>query len=101
MENELILILKLADGTEIIATTNQQEESGAYICRDILTIMVTVDESGRGQMGLMEFMPYADKKAGFAIPHSMASITLPSEQLLNHYKERFSKIILPDSKIKL
>jgi hypothetical protein len=98
METQVV-ILKLIDGTEILATV--AENPGSYICRDILQLVTDVDERGQGRMGLLEFMPYADKEAGFAVPSSVTGIAFPSEELLNHYNERFKKIIVPPTKIAL
>lgn len=98
MEKQVV-ILKLIDGTEILAEVS--ESSGSYFCRDILQLMTDVDERGQGRMGLIDFMPYADKEAGFAVPSSVTSIAFPSQELLNHYNERFKKIIMPSSKISL
>jgi len=94
-----VVILKLIDGTEILATVT--ENAGSYFCRDILQLVTDVDERGQGRMGLMEFMPYADKEAGFAVPSGVTSIAFPNEDLLNHYNERFKKIITPSSKLTL
>lgn len=93
------LILKLSDGTELLASV--KETPGAYFCTDILQIIVSVDESGQGRMGMTDFMPYADPEGGLAVPTNMAIIAMPSAELLEHYNKRFSKIITPDSKILL
>lgn len=98
MEKQVV-ILKLFDGTEILAEVT--ENSGSYFCRDILQLVTDVDERGQGRMGLLEFMPYADKEAGFAVPSSVASIAFPAKELLDHYNERFKKIITPSSKLTL
>lgn len=93
------LILKLTDGTEILATVT--ENPGTYFCSDILQIITDIDERGQGRMGFVDFMPYADPKAGFAVPTNMACVTMPSEELQDHYNKRFSKIITPGSKLQL
>ncbi len=94
-----VVILRMPDGVEILATV--VENAGSYFCRDIIQIITDVDERGQGRMGFMEFMPYADKEAGFAVPSSIASIAFPSKELLDHYNERFGKIITPSTKLKL
>jgi len=96
MEKQVV-ILKLIDGTELLAEVT--ESSGSYFCRDILQLVTDVDERGQGRMGLLEFMPYADKEAGFAVPSSVTSIAFPSKELLEHYNERFKKIIMPPTKL--
>ncbi len=98
MEKQVV-ILKLIDGTEILAEVS--ENSGSYFCRDILQLVTDVDERGQGRMGLLEFMPYTDKEAGFAVPSSVTAIAFPSKELLDHYNERFKKIIMPSSKLSL
>lgn len=92
-----VVILKLIDGIELL--TEATESSGSYFCRDILQLVTNVDENGQGRMGLIEFMPYADKKAGFAVPSSIASIAFPSKELLDHYNDHFKKIITPSFKL--
>ena len=90
------LILKLNDGTELIASV--EEKDGIYMCSDILQIMKVPDEATQQvRMALMEFMPYSD--GNVAIPTNMAILATPSEDFENHYKERFGKIIAPSSKI--
>jgi hypothetical protein len=98
MEKQVV-ILKLIDGTEIL--TEAVENSGSYFCRDILQLVTDVDERGQGRMGLADFMPYADKEAGFAVPSSVTAIAFPSKELLDHYNERFKKIIMPPTKLSL
>ena len=98
MEKQVV-ILKLVDGTELLAEVT--ENSGSYFCRDILQLVTDVDERGQGRMGLIDFMPYSDKEAGFAVPSSVTSIAFPSKELLDHYNERFKKIIMPSSKLTL
>jgi hypothetical protein len=94
-----VVILKLIDGTEILATV--AENSGSYFCRDILQLVTDVDERGQGRMGLLDFMPYADKEAGFAVPSSVTGIAFPNKELIDHYNERFAKIIVPPTKLTL
>jgi pyrrolidone-carboxylate peptidase len=94
-----VVILKMIDGTEILTTVS--ESAGTYFCRDILQLVTDVDERGQGRMGLLDFMPYADKEAGFAVPSAVTSLAFPSEELLNHYNERFKKIIVPPTKLTL
>lgn len=100
MTSPTILILKLSDSTELLASVT--EKPGAYFCTDILQIISHHDpESGQGRMGLVDFMPYADPAGGLAVPTNMAIIALPSEELIDHYNRRFSKIITPKSKLTL
>jgi hypothetical protein len=98
MEKQVV-ILKLIDGTELLAEVS--ESSGSYFCRDILQLVTDVDERGQGRMGLLEFMPFADKDAGFAVPSATTAVAFPSKELLEHYNERFKKIIMPPSKLTL
>ena len=100
MPNPEILILKLADSTELLASVT--EKPGAFFCTDILQIISSVDqETGQGRMGLIDFMPYADPSGGIAVPTGMAIIAIPSQELIEHYSVRFSKIISPNSKLTL
>lgn len=98
MEKQVV-ILKLIDGTEIL--TEASNSGGSYFCRDILQLVTDVDENGQGRMGLLEFMPYADKEAGFAVPSAVTGVAFPGQALLDHYNERFKKIIMPPSKLTL
>lgn len=98
MEKQVV-ILKMIDGTEILATVT--ENAGSYFCRDILQLVTDVDERGQGRMGLLDFMPYSDKEAGFAVPSAVTSIAFPNKELLDHYNERFAKIIVPPTKLSL
>lgn len=97
MEKET-LILILNNGDQLIASVHEQ--NGAYVCEDVLSIIVQPDqESGRMQMGLIGYLPYADMSAGIAIPTHMVIIAVPGNDLKTHYNQKFSKIITPTSKI--
>lgn len=90
------VILKLNDGTELLATA--AEKDGIYMCSDVLQIITAPDpESGQMKMGFADFMPYSTGQ--FAIPTNMAILSTPSEDLDNFYRERFGKIITTSSKI--
>lgn len=90
------LILKLNDGTELIASV--EEKDGIYMCCDVLQIVKVPDrETQEMRMALMDFMPYSDNN--IAIPTNMAILATPNEDFENHYKERFNHIITPSSKI--
>jgi hypothetical protein len=93
----MILLLKLNDGTELIADVSENTES-AYVCSDILEI-ITDRSDDKQSIGLVPFMPYADPTAGIAIPLGMAILTVPGERLKEHYNKIFSKIIVPESRI--
>lgn len=94
--------MKLTCGTEIIADVGEApDKPGTYFCSHILQIMTDVDQSGRGRMALVDFMPYSDPEGGFVVPSNMVCLAMPSEELMEHYNKRFSKIILPESKIQL
>lgn len=89
-----ILILGLASGDNIIATVT--ETGGAYLCYEILAIVTDRDsKTGEVRMGFTPFMPYADPLGGFIVPTMMATIAIPSEGLLQHYKTIHGKIITP------
>ncbi len=96
----MILLLKLNDGTEIIATTEELENRNVYRCVDVVQI-VTRAENNQMTIGLVPFMPYADSDAGVLIPTNMAMLAIPSKELLERYNKIFSKIIVPESKIVL
>lgn len=90
------VILKLNDGTELLATA--AEKDGIYMCNDVIQIMAVPDqETGQMKMGFADFMPYSTGQ--FAIPTNMAILSTPSEELDNFYRERFGKIITKSSKI--
>lgn len=89
-----ILILKLNSGEELL--TEAVEKNGVYLCTNPLLILGDVDEqSGQFRMGMTPFMPYADADAGMGIPTNMAIVAIPTEDLANHYREKFGKIITP------
>lgn len=89
-----ILILGLTSGEQILASV--VETAGAYLCSDVLAIISRVNEAtGEMSMGLSPFMPYADPEGGFIVPTIMATVAIPSEQLLRHYQQTFGKIITP------
>lgn len=92
-----ILILALVSGEHLMGEVT--ESNGAYICADIVQIVTQDVGDGKAQMGFFPYMPYADHDRGIDIPTNLASIAFPSESLENHYKERFGKIITPQSKI--
>ena len=90
------VILKLNDGTELLATA--EEKTGVYMCTDVIQIITQPDSStGQMKMGFADFMPYSTGQ--FAIPTNMAILTTPSEELNNFYAQRFGKIITSPSKI--
>jgi hypothetical protein len=89
-----ILILGLTSGEHILATVT--ETGGAYLCFEVLSIISNTDEkTGEMRMGLMPFMPYADPAGGFIVPTMMATVAIPSETLVRHYKTIHGKIITP------
>lgn len=90
------LILKLNDGTELIASV--EEKDGIYLCSDARQIMKVPDqESQQMHMALTEFMPYSD--GNIAIPTNMAILATPKDDFENYYKELCGLIITPSSKI--
>ena len=89
-----ILILALSSGEHLLAEVN--ESNGAYVCMNAMQILSQPDEeNGQMRMGLVQYLPFADPDGGIAIPTNMASIALPSNELKNHYSERFNLIITP------
>lgn len=96
MTTSNILILKLNSGEEII--TEAHEANGVYVCENPLLIITAPDEEeGQMRMGLVPFLPFADTSKGVAIPTNMAILALPTDDLANHYKQKFGKIITPPS----
>lgn len=96
MSNTDTVILKLNDGTELLASA--VEKDGVYMCNDVIQIMAVPDQStGQLKMGFADFMPYSTGQ--FAIPTNMAILSTPSEELDNFYREKFGKIITNSSKI--
>jgi hypothetical protein len=92
--NTDILVLILANGDQILAEV--QEQTGAYIATNPLQILTRPDEStGQMTMGIVEYLPYCDTSAGLAIPTGTAILAIPSQDLKNHYAERFGVIIAP------
>lgn len=89
-----ILILKLNSGEELL--TEAEEKNGVYLCQNPLLILGDIDEqSGQFRMGMTPFMPYADASGGVGIPTNMAIVAIPTEDLANHYREKFGMIITP------
>lgn len=90
------IILKLNDGTELLATA--EEKNGAYMCTDVIQIITKPDNLTKEmKMGFADFMPYSTGQ--FAVPTNMAILTSPSEALSNFYAQRFGKIITNPGKI--
>jgi hypothetical protein len=97
-----VLILKLSCGTELLCSVAEHpEKPGAYFCSEILQLITDVSPEGGGRMGMVDFMPYSDAAAGFVVPSNMTALAFPSPELMEHYNKRFSKIIMPESKIQL
>lgn len=89
-----ILILALSSGEHLVAQVDEQ--GGAYVCTDVLQIMTQEDPTnGSVRMCLAPYMPYADQSGGLAVPTMMASVAIPSADLLSHYSERFGLVYAP------
>lgn len=95
----MILLLRLNDGTELIADVSEEEET-SYLCSDVLQV-VKEYSSNKQTVNLVPFMPYADTSGGVVIPLNMAIVMVPGEKLKEYHSKVFSKIIMPDSKIVL
>ena len=95
MEDNQIAILSLTSGEHIITEINTDQSSGIYFCQEPMQIIAQPDVSGKMNIGIAPFMPYADPKGGFAIPLNMAILAIPSDQLLNAYQNALGKIITP------
>lgn len=94
MEEKEILILILGSGEKLLA--NVRMGDGAYMCENTLQIFSDVDEStGQMRLGMMEYMPYAERGADLAIPTSMAAITIPNEDMRANFQKKFGLIITP------
>jgi hypothetical protein len=97
MENTLtkdVLILGLISGEKLLCEVTEQQ--GAFLCSNILEIITDTDQSsGQMRMGLMPYMPYSDTNGGLAVPSIMATVAVPNEELLNHYKSKFGMLITP------
>ncbi len=89
------LILTLSTGEQIVADVDEQ--SGAYLCSNVLEIARRYDESGELKIGLQTFMPYSNQEAGFIVPTIMATVAVPGKDLIDYHKKAFSKIITPDT----
>ena len=87
-----ILILVLSNGDQLIG--NVVEQSGAYICTDVLQILTDVDQSGSMRMAAVPYLPFASKD-GIAIPSATTIIATPGQELLDNYNSRFGNIITP------
>ena len=94
----MILLLKLSDGTEVIGDIEEVEGQGVYSALNLLQI-VTKQENGQMSIGLVPFMPYIAKETQTLIPTNMAIICQPSDNIVEHYNQMFSAIIVPKSKI--
>ena len=93
--NEDVLILALSSGEHLLAQVEASND-GSYLCKNILQIMSDVDtETGQMRMGLAPYLPFSDPDAGIAIPMTMAIIAIPSDELRNHYVEKFKLVIAP------
>jgi len=92
--NKEILILALPSGEHLIAQV--EERQGAYLCSDVIQILSDPDpKTGHMRMGFVPYLPFANAEAGMAIPTNMAVMAVPSDDLANHYREKFGLIIAP------
>lgn len=92
MNETNILILVLNNGDQLLAES--YEQSGVYVCTNVLQILVRGDEaSGQMSMGMAPYLPYS--VGDLAIPTNMAILAIPNDTLLNHYKSQFGGIITP------
>lgn len=88
-----ILILILNSGEKLLANVSQGE--GVYMCENVMQIMTDAGETGQMRLGLMEYLPFANKEAGLAIPTNMAAIAFPNDDLKLSYQTKFGLIITP------
>jgi hypothetical protein len=90
MENNMIKLIRLTSGEELICEA-KKDDSG-YNCTDISLIMPT--EKG---VGLMDWMPYSQipEKGVFIKNEIVFLVTDPVEGFLQQYKSIHSKIITP------
>lgn len=92
MENTEVLVLGLMSGEHIIATV--EESSGVYLCTDVLQIVTDFDhENGQTKSSAVPYMPFTSGAIG--VPSSVTTMAIPNAELLEHYNQRFSKIISP------
>lgn len=97
MEKDTLIVV-LTNGTELLATV--EEKQGVYLLSDVLQILQEMDEqSGSIRMGVVPYLPYSDPDGGIAVPTNMAIIAIPSPDMKKQYAARFSKIVMPESKI--
>jgi len=89
------LILRLTDGTTLIAKVKETPNVG-YFCTNVLEITMTNEnDPNKVFISLHPFMVYTVPDAGFHIPFNMAAAALPNDELLDNYNKFFSPIILP------
>lgn len=90
MSNEsTVMILKLTNGEEILADC--QDTPNAYVCKNAMEFMKSLDDSGQMNLGMVDYMPYA--KDGFVVSKvAVVAFAIPADGMLKQYNQRFSKI---------
>lgn len=84
-----IKLVRLTSGEELLA---KQKSGNTYV--DICIII----PQGQGNLGIMQFMPYADyNEITFKDEHIMF-VTEAKEQLLNEYKKVYGGVMTPPKK---
>jgi hypothetical protein len=97
MEEEKILILKLASGEEIVANA-ALDELAIYVNDPVQIINIP---DANGQSTRTAFMPWAPYADSFMISRIGTHIGIPGDKLIRAYKEMISGIELPDTTIQI
>lgn len=97
MENSEILLLKLSSGDEIIGEC--VETNGGLMVKNACSIRMNTDESGKQSIRFSNYCPYA-KDATICVL-SYLWVAKAMDEVESRFKEIFSPIIMPESKIQL
>jgi len=93
------IVIKLATGQEIIGKVskawNRHEVEGSWTIEDPFEIKSQWAPDGQFQMGLIPFMPYADKNVVTVLPEGAVTIITPVDTLVKEYTKQTSGILLP------
>ena len=91
MSDKQVMVLGLANGTEIVASVDV--DGASFIVTEALEILRHMDDTGAQRMGLAPWMPYVDAAAGISVPLGTTIMAIPGKELRNAHAQAFSKII--------
>lgn len=91
-----IMALRLINGEEIISKVKVLD--GKYILSKPASIVIQQSATGKAQMGLVDYLPLADKKEATLEVSSIMFEYEPANDVANAYNQKFGSGLVTPSK---